>query len=275
MQWRGESPTACFPANCAWKHGTREVQQRGCGRPLGGRGEDAGDFGAEAGEVDGFDEVGKEAGGAGGLEVFFLAEAAEGDAGEGVAAGAEGADEVQAGAVGEAKVAEDQVEGVGGGEGQGGGDVGGGLDAVAVGGQEAVHDAGGVLMVFDEENADWAMAGGPIERGGGWGRVVGEGRGGGAKGEADGEGGALAFAGAVGVDGSAVEFDEGLGDGESEAEAAELAGDGALGLFEGVEDAAEVVGVDAFAVVGDLDRDEGRGSGAKRGRGWFRLGCGH
>ena len=69
------------------------------------------DGGFEFLEVDGFGEVGGEAGFAGARDVVFHAETGEGDGGD-VAVGVDLFDEFEAGAVGEAEVGEEEVEGV-------------------------------------------------------------------------------------------------------------------------------------------------------------------
>ena len=56
--------------------------------------------------------MGEEAGVEALLDIGFLAVAAEGDGGEGDVLLAEGAEEIEAGAVGEADVAEEEVEGL-------------------------------------------------------------------------------------------------------------------------------------------------------------------
>jgi hypothetical protein len=58
-----------------------------------------------------------------------------------------------------------------------------------------------------------------------------------------------------------VEFDEGLGDGEAEAEAAVASGDKVASLFEGVEEAVELVGLDADAGVLDVEEERRLGVG--------------
>ena len=89
--------------------------------------------------------------------------------------------------------------------------------------------------------------------------ALGGGGGGGAGGEAEGEGGALAET-AFGAEAAVVGFDDVSADGEAEAGAAEARGIGAgLGGEEGFEDAPEVGGGDADAVVGDADFGEAAG----------------
>ena len=132
------------------------------------RGRGLGDDFFELGKIHGLGEMGGETGGAALLDVFFLAETAQRDAGKEIAGGAEGAHEIEAGAVGETEIAEEQIEGSLGGEAQGGGDVRGGLNLVALGGEKAGHDAGGVAMIFHQQDAQ--RAGGRRRSGGGSGR---------------------------------------------------------------------------------------------------------
>ena len=109
-------------------------------------------------EVDGFGEVGVEAGFGAVADVFVAAVAGEGDALDGVA-GAEVAHEGEAAAVGEADVADDEVERLCAVGVEGGGDAGGDDDVVALVAEEGGHDAGGVLVVFDEEESARGVAG--------------------------------------------------------------------------------------------------------------------
>src|ERR1043166_5375543 len=92
-------------------------------------------------------------------DVFFHAEAAEGDAFDG-AAGEELLHQLEAGAVGEADVADEQVEAalllIGGGEC--GAATVGGADLVAEALKEALHGAVGVDVIVDEQDADVAAA---------------------------------------------------------------------------------------------------------------------
>ena len=82
-------------------------------------------------EGDGLGEVDGEAGGLAAGDVLVASETAECDRVEGAVL-AERAHQVPAGAVGEADVTQEQVELLGRGGREGGADVGGGGDAVAV-----------------------------------------------------------------------------------------------------------------------------------------------
>jgi hypothetical protein len=203
----------------------------------------------EAGDVHGLGKVGVEAGGDTAADVFFHAEAGESDGGD---AGeiANGADEVDAGAIGKADVAGEEIDVRGAEVFKGFGDSGDGFDVMAKGVDEADHDAGGVGVVFNKEDAEGTG-------GAGSGLVSSGGLGGGRRdgGKLEGEGGALAGARAGGADMTIVEFDEGLGDGEAEAEAAVASGDKVASLFEGVEEAVELVGLDADAGVLDVEEE--------------------
>lgn len=90
--------------------------------------------------------------------------------------------------------------------------------------------------------------------GGGW-------SGGGDGGQIEGEGGTLSGTGAGGADMTLVDFDEGLGDGEAQAEAAVTAGDEIASLFESIEEAIDLGGIDTDAGVLHLDQEAGLGIG--------------
>ena len=116
----------------------------------------------------GFGEVDGETCFAASADVVFLAVAGEGDGGEVEVALAYFSHEVEAAAVGEAKVADEQVED---GDGEGverGGQVVGGDDVVVVGYEKTMHHAKRVVVVLDEEDAErsckwkrcWGFGGG-------------------------------------------------------------------------------------------------------------------
>src|SRR5258706_6638902 len=100
-------------------------------------------------EVDRLGEVLLEAGFAAAAEVVVLAEAAEGD-GADVLAGAEVAHDVQASAVGEADVAEEQVEGLAIGLGDSLAYRANGGDIAAQSAEEHAVEAAGGLVVLPE-----------------------------------------------------------------------------------------------------------------------------
>ena len=62
--------------------------------------------------------------------------------------------EFEAGFIGEADVGDDNVEGFTGGDPECGGSIFGGDDGVVEGGEEAGHVAAGVVVIFDEEDAE-------------------------------------------------------------------------------------------------------------------------
>ena len=112
------------------------------------------DRGFEPVEVDGFGQVVDEAGFAALAAVFFGAEAAHGDAEHG-AAGAELAHQVQAVAVGQLDIGEEEIEGDFGfiERGAGGGDAVGGHDVVAALAENGREVAQSIRIVFDHEDA--------------------------------------------------------------------------------------------------------------------------
>ncbi len=215
-------------------------------------GEDAAEDGFELGDVDGFDEVFGEAGFAAFADIVFHAVAAECDAFDAVE-GLEFLHEFVTGGVGQADVADEDIEGFGGGELEGGGGGVCDLDDEAGIGEEACEGARGIEVVFDEEDA--RGAGGDF--GGDEYAGVGVGWGDGFPGilKLEGEGGAFSTAGAGSGEGTAVHFDDGFGDGEAEAEAAELTGNACIALFEGVEDFWEQFGRDTFAAIRDFNEE--------------------
>ena len=119
------------------------------------------DGGEEAVKVDGLGQVFGEARFLALADVLVHAEAAEGD-GAGGAMLADAADQIQPGAVGEAEIADDQVELLVLAEVEGLLDAGGDVDAVAGALEQAGHEAGGVIVVFDQEDAQihaWSRGG--------------------------------------------------------------------------------------------------------------------
>ena len=184
-------------------------------------------------EVDGFGEVGGETGFGTFAQIDVLAEAAEGDSLD-VEAGGEVAHDVEAAAVGEADVGEEEVEFFDFSGGDGFLDGGGGGGGAAEGLEEFDEDAAGVTVVFDDEDVGigclrpgWRRDG--LERlaaweAASWKRSV-----------------KVAFAGSLteGGDGL-VHFDDGGFDYGQAAETAELAGDGLLALFERFEERGRV-----------------------------------
>ncbi len=101
--------------------------------------------GFEGLEVDGFCEVFGEPGGEAEGTVVVGAEAGEGDAGDGDGTlGAELPHEVEAGAVGQADVAEDEVEGFKAGDREGLGDAAGGVHSMASAAEQAFENVAGL-----------------------------------------------------------------------------------------------------------------------------------
>lgn len=120
-----------------------------------GLGGDLGDELFKAGDVYGLGKVGVEAGGDAAADVFLHAEAREGDGGD-VGELADGADELDAIAIGQPDVAGEEVDVVVAHALEGVGDAADGFDLVAEGVDEAAHDPCGVGVVFDQEDADGA-----------------------------------------------------------------------------------------------------------------------
>ena len=117
-------------------------------------------------EGDGLGEVDGESGVAGVGDVLFHAEAADGDGVVGAVV-VKLVDEVDAGAVREADIADEQIEGSGLGELEGIVDGACDLDVVVEGLEEACQEGCGLVVILDEQDAQGVEDGGVV---GGWGR---------------------------------------------------------------------------------------------------------
>ena len=99
-----------------------------------------------------------EAGGEGALDILVAGESAQGGGRDVAASGqrAHATDEFVAVVARHADVTEDDVRTVGLKRGEGGGDVAGHVNLGAVVVEDALHEAGGVGFVFDDEDDDSA-----------------------------------------------------------------------------------------------------------------------
>ncbi len=109
----------------------------------------------EEGDVYGLDEMLGEAGLAAAAEVFVHAVAAHGYGGDD-AMGADAADDVVAVAIGQAEVADEEIDGLALGGGGGSRDVRCGDDCVAGALEQAGEGAGGIGVILDEQDAETA-----------------------------------------------------------------------------------------------------------------------
>ena len=216
------------------------------------------DGGFEAVEVDGLGQVVDEAGFAALASVFLAAEAADCDAAHG-AAGAELAHEVEAVAVGELDIGEQEIEGDLGfiERGTGGRDAVGGDDVVAALAEDGREVAQRVRIVFDHQDAQVRPARSPLSarresRGQRWDAFGRDGR------QLEAEGRAEPAAAARRHEPAAQGLGERPADRQPQAQAAGPAAEVVMVLLERLEDSRQDGGIDADAGVFELDGDQRR-----------------